>query len=80
MPFCRVAQSTRINNEIRGSLSRKRITVSLQYDSTIGEIGLLRALEHTLGEKNESKRPMAIAVNFNQSPLSRNYSPHLLVF
>jgi hypothetical protein len=33
---------TRINNEIRSSLSRKRITVSLKYDSTIGEIGLLK--------------------------------------
>jgi GNAT superfamily N-acetyltransferase len=30
-------ENTRINNEIRSSLSRKRITVSLKYDSTLNE-------------------------------------------
>jgi GNAT superfamily N-acetyltransferase len=29
---------TRINNEIRNSLSRKRITVSMQYDESIQKI------------------------------------------
>jgi hypothetical protein len=31
-PLGKGSSGTRINNEIRGSLSRKRITVSLQYE------------------------------------------------